>query len=101
MAGRELVAQALDPAADARVDAERARLEDDPADQRRVDPARRLDRPPRGLLDLAGDRVSFLVGELVRGRQLDVEAPLRLRDEQVELAVDLLDLPGAPLLGDE
>src|SRR5215210_5954974 len=97
----QFVAELLEPAAHARVDAQRAGLQDDPADQVRVDAARRLDRAPRRLLDLPRDRRGLVVRQLIRGRQLDRQALLRLRDEQVELALDLLDLARAALLRHE
>ena len=47
------------------------------------------------------DRRRLVVGELVRGRELDREPVLRLRDERVELGADLGQLARAALLGDE
>ena len=44
-----------------------------------VDGARRLDLAAGGLLDLADDRLRLVVGELDRGRQLDVERSLLAR----------------------
>src|SRR5690242_9505553 len=55
--GCELVAEAFEAAAHAGVDAHRADLEDEPADQVGVDGARRLDVAAGGLLDLAHDRL--------------------------------------------
>src|SRR3954453_13029245 len=43
----------------------------------------------------------MVVGQLRRGRQLDVENAVRRCDERIELAGDLRDLRGASLLGDE
>ncbi len=43
----------------------------------------------------------LLVGELVRGRQLDVEHVLLRRDERLELGRDLAHLAGAALLGQQ
>src|SRR5437016_14602741 len=69
---RQFLAQSVQAAADARVGAARADLQDDPADQVGVDLPLRLDAAARALLDLAEDLVGLLVGQLVRGRQLDV-----------------------------
>src|SRR6476646_2750555 len=63
--------EALQAAAHARVDAQRAGLEDDAADQLGVDGACCLDGPARGLADLLDDRACLVLGELERGRQLD------------------------------
>ena len=73
------MAQSLEAAADARVDAHRAGLEDEAADQVGVDAARRLDLPAGGLLDLLDDRASLVGRELEGGRQLDVEDALLAR----------------------
>src|SRR4051794_19846869 len=95
----QLVSQSLQSAADARVDAQRARLQDDPADQLRVDASRRLDLASGGLLDLLDDRRGLVVRELQRRRQLDRQAPFLLRHQALELARDVLDLADAALLG--
>src|SRR5579883_1936450 len=95
----ERLAKSFEPAADARVDAARADLEDDPADEARVDAAGHLDRAAGRLLDLGDDRARFLVRQLERGRELDGEPPLVLGDEAVELLHDPLELSGAALLG--
>src|SRR5919199_1515806 len=94
----QVVSQPFQSSADARVDAHRPDLQDDAADQAGVDAARRLDGPSRGLLDLAHDRGRLLVRQLLRRRQLDLEAALLARHQPLELAPDLLDLPDPPLL---
>src|SRR5438067_1280286 len=76
VAGCELSAQALEPTADAPVREERADLEDDPADEIRIDRPGRVDLPARGLLDRRHDRRRLLVGQVVGGRQLDGESVL-------------------------
>ena len=43
----------------------------------------------------------LVVGELVRGRELDRESVLRASDERLELTGDLGQLGRTPLLGDE
>src|SRR5439155_19680373 len=97
----ELVSQSLQSAPDARVDAQRACLQDDPADQVRVDAPRRLDLASGGLLDLLDDRRGLLVRELHRRRQLDGQTPFRFPHHPLELALDVLDLADAALLGRE
>src|SRR6478735_1506620 len=99
--GDEFSAEAVEVAAHARVHAERAGLEDHPADQVWVDGARRLDGPAGGLLDPADDRVRLVLGELVRGRQLHLEAALLAVDDRVELLDDPTELAGAALRGDD
>src|SRR5262245_15421772 len=86
--GRQFLAQLVQSSAAARVDAARADLEDEAADQLGVDLALGLDAPAGGALDLAEDLLGLLVGELVRGRQLDVEHALVRRDEPLELRRD-------------
>src|SRR5262245_33507742 len=81
-------AETVQSAAHARVDAQRTGLQDHPADQLGVDRARRLDRATGGLLDLADDRVSLGVVELVGGRELDLEATLLAVDQRLELLRD-------------
>src|SRR3954469_10804778 len=98
--GDEFSFEALQAAAQASVHAQRAGLEDDAADQLGVDRACRLNRPPGRFLDLVDDRARLLLGELDRGRQLDVQLSLRPRDELLELLADLLDL-AAPALFDQ
>src|SRR5213076_2483855 len=53
----EFVSQSFQSAADARVDAQRARLEDDAADEAGIDLARRIDLAAGRPLDLTEDRV--------------------------------------------
>src|SRR5919106_781864 len=98
LAAHELVTEGLEPALHARVDAHRAGLEDDAADQVRIDLPRRFDRAARRLLDLAQDGARLLVRELDRGRQLDVEPALLGRHERVQLLLDLLELAGTAFL---
>jgi hypothetical protein len=69
----------------------RADLEDDPADQGRVDLARRFDLAPRGLLDLLQQPPLVLVGELDGRGQLRGEDALILGDQALELLCDLLE----------
>src|SRR5215210_7516868 len=95
---REFSSQPLEAAAHARVDAQRARLQDDAADQARVDRPRRLDGAAGRALDLVEDLSRLVVRQLVRCRELDAEPALQLCDEALELAVDLAELPGAVLL---
>src|SRR4051812_30896609 len=83
--GDEFSGQSLQTAAHAGVDAQRAGLEDDAADQVGVDRARCLDRAAGRLLDLLDDRVRFVLGELEGRRQLDGELPLLARGEPLEL----------------
>src|SRR6187551_274022 len=99
--GYELAAEAVDPAAHARVDAQRAGLEDHPADQVGVDRAARLDGAAGGLLDLRDDRAGLVVGERVGGRQLDLQAALLAVDDRLELLGDRSQLAGASLRGDQ
>jgi hypothetical protein len=93
------LAEPVEAAAHAGVEAQRAGLEDEAAEQVRVDALRRLDLAAGSFLDLADHVARLLLGELDRGRQLDVEDALGLGDQPVELARDLLDLAGAVLLG--
>src|SRR5438093_8825276 len=97
---REFVAEPVEAAAHAGVEAQRAGLEDEAADQVRVDALRRLDLAAGSFLDLADHVARLFLGELDRGGQLDVENALCLGDQPVELACDLLDLTGAVLLGE-
>src|SRR4249919_252789 len=99
--GRQFLSQALEPSANASVGAVRPDLEDDAADEARVDAARGFHRAAGGLLDRSHDRLRVLVRELVRGRELDREAVLRSRDERIKLLADLLELTGPSLLGRE
>src|SRR5262252_8484950 len=77
----EFVSQSFQSPADARVDAKRARLQDDAAHEVGVDLLRRLDLPARRILDLFQDRLRLGVGELARGRQLHGQAPLLARHQ--------------------
>src|SRR5688572_378536 len=90
-----------EPAADARVGAQRACLEHDAAYEAGIDQPLRLDFAAGGLLDARDDVLRLLVGQLVRGRQRDVELPLGLSDDAIELGADAFDRPGSALLGDE
>ena len=91
----------FEAAADARVKPQRAGLEDDPADQIRVDLAGGLHLAARCGFDLAEDPVEFIVRQLGCRRQLDVEDALRLRDERVQLVGDLGQLSRAAFLREE
>src|SRR6266540_7457265 len=64
-------AQSLQATAHARVDAQRAGLEDEAAEQVGVDAARRVDGTAGGLLDLLHNLLRLLVAQLVRRRQVD------------------------------
>src|SRR6266540_2100571 len=82
LAGRgELSAKSFEAAADARVDAHRAGLENDAADQIRVDGARRVDGAPGRALDLLHDLPRLVVRQLVGRRELDREPAFELGDE--------------------
>src|SRR4029079_537254 len=70
---REVSAETVEAAPDARVDLERAGFQHEAADQVRVDRARGLDAPARGIFDLLHDRRRLVVGQLVGGCQLDAE----------------------------
>src|SRR5581483_6931393 len=94
----EFGSQSFQSPADARVDAERARLEDDAADEGRVDLPRRLDLAAGRVLDLLQDRLRLGVAQLARRRQLDGQPPLLARHQPLELLRDLLDLARAALL---
>ena len=96
--GCEFLTESVEAAAHARVEAHRAGLEDDAADQVGVDAAGRLHLAPGLLLDVGDDPLELGVGELVRGRELDVEHVLLGGDERLELRGDLADLPRAALL---
>src|SRR4029077_7591448 len=67
----EFVSQSFQPPAHARVDAERAGLQDDAADELGVDLLGRLDLAARRVLDLLQDRLGLGFGQLARGGQLD------------------------------
>src|SRR5579864_1833263 len=97
----EFLSQSFQPAANARVDAVRAGLQHDPADEVRIDAARRLDLAAGRFLDLSDDRLRLVVGELAGGRELDGEAALLTRHQALELACDLDDLARAALLRHE
>ena len=96
------MSEAFEPAAHAAVGKVRPDLEDDAADEAGVDrcasprPCGR--RPSRSSPTID---VASVVGELVRGRQLDGEPVLGLGHERVELDADLLELSRSALLRDE
>src|SRR5215471_16380353 len=94
----EFVSQSFQSSAHARIDAQRARLQDDAAHQVGIDLLRRLDLAARSILDLLQDRVRLGVGQLARSRQLDGEPPLLARDQPLELLRYLLELARATLL---
>src|SRR6476619_2342653 len=100
-APHECLSKSFKSSAHARVDAIRACLEHDAAEDRRVHRATRLDGATGGLLDLRDDRCRLVVGELPCGRQLDRQAPLLTGHQPLELGRELLDLPRPALFGDE
>src|SRR3954463_4535676 len=69
-APHEFVSQSFQSPAHARVDAERARLQDDAAHEVGGAFLRRLDLAPRRVLDLLQDRRRLGVAQLARRRQL-------------------------------
>src|SRR4051794_8529678 len=97
----ELAAQLVEAAAHAGVETQRADLEDEAADQARVDAAPRVDRPAERAGDALDEAVRLLVGELHRRGEVELEPALRLGDERLELPGDLFDLADAPLLHEE
>src|SRR5262245_7997174 len=97
----EFVSQSFQSPAHARVNAQRARLQDDAAHEVGVDLLRRLDLAARRILDLLQDRLRLCVRQLARRRQLDGEAPLLARHQPLELLRDLLELARAPFLRDQ
>src|SRR5579864_4296774 len=99
--GDELPLQALQAAADAGVEAQRAGLDDEAADQAGVALPRRVDGEPGRRLDLAHDLRRLLLVELVGGRQLDLEAMACAGDQALELARDLLEFAGSSLVDEE
>src|SRR5437667_2979734 len=98
---REFLAEPVEAAAHAGVEAHRAGLEDEAADQVWVDALRRLDLAAGSLFDLSDHVARLLLGELDGGGQLDVEDALCLGDQPVELSRNLLDLARAVLLGEQ
>jgi hypothetical protein len=75
-------------------------LQDDPADQVRIDAPRRHDLLAGGPLDLLQEFLRVRVRELDGCRQLRVDDAFVLAGEALELARDLLELPG-PVLVDQ
>src|SRR6266478_6536402 len=80
---RQFLAEPVEAAAHAGVEAHRAGLEDEAADQVWVDALRRLDLAAGSFLDLSDHVARLLFGELDGGGQLDVEDALCLRDQLV------------------
>src|SRR5919109_1768838 len=99
--GDQFFAELNEPAADAPVQPHRACLEDEAADEVGVDPAARLDSPAGRLLDLLHDLVRFLVRELDRGRELELEYALLARQEALPFTADVADLRDAALLDED
>src|SRR5258708_7038830 len=97
----ELLAKSFEAAADARVQPHGTGLEDDPSDQIRVNRPGRVDLASRRFGDLLHDPVRFGVGELVRGRQLDVEHVSKRVGENLELGGDVAHLAGPALLDEQ
>src|SRR3954452_1747188 len=95
---RQVSAESFEAAADARVEAQRSCLQDDAADQVRVDRARGVDGTAGRALDLPDDLPRLVIGQLEGRRQLDGEAAFLRGHQALELAVDLAQLPGAVLL---
>src|SRR5947199_7663102 len=81
----QLSPQPLEAAAHARVEPVRPDLDDDAADQVRVDLPGRLDLAPCRLLDLAEELARLGIGELDRGRELGAQDSLALGDQALEL----------------
>src|SRR3954469_11488865 len=98
---RQVLAKSFEPAAHARVEPHRSGLEDDASDQVWVHLALRLDLAAGSGFDLVEDALEVVVGARVRGRQLDVEDALLLRDERVDLVGDLAELRGPALLREQ
>ena len=102
LSGCEFVSEALEAAAHAAVGAVRPDLQDDPADEARVDacasprPCGRRPSRSAATIDFASASESSY-----DGGELDGQPVLRLGDERVELRADLRQLAGAALLGDE
>src|SRR6266568_144370 len=97
----ECLSQSFQPAAHARVDSVRPRLQHDAADEVGVDTPCRFNLASRRLFDLRDDRLCFIVRQLPRGGELDGEAALFARHQPLELLRDLVQLPRAALLRDE
>src|SRR5215210_7727071 len=89
---RELPTKPFQAAANARVDAHRAGLQNDAADQLRIDVAGRVDRTAGRLLDLGDDLLRLVVRELVGRCQFHTQPTLLLRHQPFELALNLSDL---------
>src|SRR3954467_7638197 len=96
----QLPAEPFKPSAHARVESVRSDLQDDPADQARVDASGRLHAPAGCALDLLQQLSGVRIRELDRGGQLGVHDPFVLGRQPLELARDLLELPG-PVLVDQ
>src|SRR5260370_15533548 len=97
----ECPSQSFQPAAHARVDTVRPRLQHDATDEVRVDTTRRFNLASRRLLDLRDDCLCFVIRQLPGRRELDGEAALLARHQPLELLRDLLQLARAALLHDE
>src|SRR5262249_50073699 len=100
-APHEFGSQSFQSPAHARVDAERARLQDDAAHEIGIDLRGRLALAARRILDLLQDRLRLGLGQFSSRRQLDGEAPLLARHEPFELLRDVLQLPRASFLRDQ
>src|SRR3954451_9943783 len=97
----QFFAELVEAAADARVGAHGAGLDDDAADDVGVDRTRGDDAPARGLLDLLDDLGGLLLRELDRGGELQLEDALFAREQPAELRVDRLGLGDSSLLREE
>src|SRR6185437_3291754 len=91
-APHECLSQSFQSPAHARVDAIRPGLQHDAADEGRVDTACRFHLSSRRLFDLRDDRLRFVIRQLTRGCELDVEAALIARNQPFELVRDLVQL---------
>src|SRR5919204_4862901 len=99
--GGQFFTQLLEAAAHARVQAERPRLDDETADERRVDPALGDDAAAGGLLDLLDDALGLLLRELDGGRQLELEHALPAGEQARPLLVHLLELADPVLVHEQ
>src|SRR5919202_1842224 len=81
----EVVAETLEPAADARVHPPRADLQHDASDQVRVNSRGRVDRAARRALDLRDDRAQRALRQLVEDLALRARVELRVAQHVAQL----------------
>ena len=74
-------------------------MQDEAADQIRVDVARGVDLAAGRLLDLLQDAFRLVLRKLVGGGELDLEPALLGCQQAIELADDVVDLADPSLLG--